>query len=77
MSSTTPQPEAVEFSEPGIRLGQFLKFVGAVEDGQEAKAVIADGLVKLNGDIDERRGAQLRHGDVVEFNGSAWRVSVA
>ena len=76
MSSTTPHPEPVEFSEPGIRLGQFLKYVNAVEDGQEAKAAIANGMVKLNGDIDERRGAQLHAGDVVEFNGEAWRVEI-
>ncbi|WP_394160145.1 RNA-binding S4 domain-containing protein [Galactobacter valiniphilus] len=76
MSAATPRIEDVLFAEEGIRLGQFLKFVGAVEDGQEAKAAIANGLVKLNGDIEERRGAQLAAGSVIEFNGQAWRIVV-
>lgn len=46
-----------------IRLGQALKLANLVEDGVEAKEVIAAGLVKVNGDIEERRGRQLTAGD--------------
>jgi ribosome-associated protein len=46
-----------------IRLGQALKLANLVDDGVEAKDVIAAGLVKVNGQIEERRGRQLVPGD--------------
>lgn len=49
-----------------IRLGQFLKFIDIAQDGQEAKKLILHGSVKVNGDIEKRRGRQLRAGDIVE-----------
>lgn len=75
-SNTHHNIEDVPFAEAGIRLGQLLKFVGAVEDGQEAKAVVADGEVEVNGEEETRRGRQLAFGDVVEFDGRAWRLVV-
>ena len=48
-----------------IRLGQFLKLAGVVDDGAQAREVVADGLVRVNGDIETRRGRQLHPGDVV------------
>lgn len=42
-----------------IKLGQALKLAGVVEDGVEAKYVIADGLVKVNGEVDVRRGRKV------------------
>ncbi|MDN4162707.1 RNA-binding S4 domain-containing protein [Nocardioides abyssi] len=58
-----------------IRLGQFLKLANLVETGAEAKPVIADGLVQVNGEVETRRGRQLRVGDVVVLRGQAARVS--
>ncbi|MDN4174254.1 RNA-binding S4 domain-containing protein [Nocardioides sp. SOB77] len=58
-----------------IRLGQFLKLANLVETGAEAKPVIAEGLVQVNGEVETRRGRQLRVGDVVELRGQAARVS--
>lgn len=58
-----------------IRLGQFLKLASLVENGVHAREVIADGLVKVNGEIEEARGKQLHPGDVVELNGIAVRVA--
>ena len=52
-----------------IKLGQALKAVGAVESGVEAKEVIQEGLVLVNGEIDTRRGRKLYEGDLVEFDG--------
>lgn len=49
-----------------IRLGQFLKFADLVESGAEARDVITDGDVRVNGETEMRRGRQLRPGDVVE-----------
>jgi ribosome-associated protein len=49
----------------GIRLGQLLKLAGVAADGGEAKALLAAGAVLVNGEAEERRGRQLRAGDVV------------
>ncbi|GAA2510513.1 RNA-binding S4 domain-containing protein [Winogradskya consettensis] len=57
-----------------IRLGQFLKLADLIETGGEAKLVIADGDVKVNGEIDTRRGRQLHPGDVVAVNGNSAKV---
>jgi len=53
-----------------IKLGQALKAVGLVESGVDAKFVIQDGLVKVNGSIEIQRGKKLYAGDVVEFDGN-------
>ncbi|WP_062518643.1 RNA-binding S4 domain-containing protein [Demequina silvatica] len=58
-----------------IRLGQFLQLAGLVDTGGEAKEVIADGLVTVNGEVDVRRGRQLHAGDVVALDGRAARVA--
>ncbi len=52
-----------------IKLGQALKFAGLVGSGVDAKYVITEGRVKVNGEVDERRGRKLYEGDVVEYNG--------
>ena len=52
-----------------IKLGQALKAAGLAETGSEAKEVILDGLVQVNGETDTRRGRKLYAGDVVTFNG--------
>jgi ribosome-associated protein len=64
----------VEIREGTIRLGQLLKLASLVEDGVEATELIRNGLVKVNGDIEERRGRQLKAGDVVEVNGERVRL---
>lgn len=70
-----PEPMDVAIRDESIRLGQFLKLANLVETGAEAKPVIADGLVLVNGEVETRRGRQLRVGDVVELKGQAARVS--
>ena len=65
----------VPIRDQSIRLGQFLKLANLVESGSEAKPVIADGLVRVNGDVETRRGRQLVLGDVVTLAGQAARVS--
>lgn len=57
-----------------IRLGQFLKFAGLLDSGGNAKEVIIDGYVTVNGEVDRRRGRQLHDGDLVTFEGRAVRV---
>lgn len=57
-----------------IKLGQLLKLADLVSDGVEAKYVIADGLVKVNGEVDTRRGRKVYGGDIVSFDGQEIKV---
>ena len=57
-----------------IKLGQALKLAGVVEDGVEAKYAIQDGLVKVNGEVDERRGRKVYEGDVITFEDQEIKV---
>ncbi|MCP9851194.1 RNA-binding S4 domain-containing protein [Cyanobium sp. Morenito 9A2] len=65
----TPERVAVRF-----RLDQFLKWQGLVATGGEAKLWVQQGEVKVNGEVEERRGRQLRPGDLVEIRGQAVAV---
>ena len=64
----------VPIRDDAIRLGQFLKLANLIESGAEAKLVIADGEVSVNGETEIRRGRRLVVGDVVEIGGMAARV---
>ncbi|WP_454227532.1 RNA-binding S4 domain-containing protein [Propioniciclava flava] len=57
-----------------IRLGQFLQVAGLLDTGGQAKQVIADGEVRVNGETETHRGRQLHHGDVVSLGGVSVRV---
>ncbi len=54
-----------------IKLGQAIKAAGLVESGVEAKIVIQDGEVKVNGVVETQRGKKLFGGEVVEYNASS------
>jgi ribosome-associated protein len=58
-----------------IRLGQLLKLAGLADSGADAKALLADGAVTVNGEPEERRGRQLHPGDVVTVGDESVRVS--
>ena len=58
-----------------IKLGQALKLAGVVEDGVEAKFAIQDGLVRVNGEVEKRRGRKVYEGDVISFNGDEIKVT--
>lgn len=57
-----------------IKLGQAVKAAGLVESGVEAKEVIQEGRVSVNGDVDTRRGRKLYAGDVAEYNGEQIKI---
>ena len=61
---------------PVIRLGDLLKFAGLVMTGGEAKMLIMDGQVKVNGEVCTQRGKQLKAGDQISLNGETVEVSV-
>lgn len=66
--------EIIKLKEEFIKLGQALKAAGLVENGAEAKDVIQNGLVKVNGEIDTRRGKKLYSGDIVSFDGEEIKI---
>ena len=66
--------EIIKLREEFIKLGQALKAAGLVESGVEAKEVIQDGLVKVNGGVDTRRGKKLYDGDIVSFDGTDIKI---
>lgn len=68
------EPMDIGIRDESIRLGQFLKLANLVEHGGEAKAVLANNEVTVNGELDTRRGRQLVDGDVVERGGVSARV---
>lgn len=66
--------EKVKISTEYIKLDQLLKFAGAVAIGSEAKAIIAEGRVKVNGEVCTMRGKKIRSGDVVSLEGKDIKV---
>lgn len=59
--------ENIKIKDDFIKLGQALKMAGLVDSGVDAKFVILDGLVKVNGVVEKQRGKKLRPGDVIEY----------
>ncbi len=59
----------IKIKDEYIKLGQALKLAGMVGSGVEAKIVIQDGQVLVNGEVELQRGKKLRNGDVISFNG--------
>lgn len=57
---------SVPISDDSIRLGQFLKLAGLAESGADARILLEEGEVTVNGEPEARRGRQLRRGDEVE-----------
>ena len=56
--------------EESIRLGQLLKLVDAVPTGAQVKDVLVTGAIRVNGEAEDRRGRQVRRGDVVSIEGT-------
>ena len=70
-----PEPRDVPIRDESIRLGQFLKLADLIDNGADAKPLLMRGLVSVNGEVETRRGRQLRNGDVVTLDTQAVRVS--
>ncbi|MCI8784110.1 MAG: RNA-binding S4 domain-containing protein [Dorea sp.] len=66
--------DVVRLRDEYIKLGQALKAAGLVGSGAEAKEVIVEGSVKVNGETDTRRGRKLYAGDVITFNGEEVKI---
>jgi len=70
-----PPPRDVAIAENMIRLGQLLKLSGLAESGAEARSLVQEGLVQVNGEVETRRGRQLHRGDLVTVDGERVRVA--
>lgn len=66
--------EIIKLRDEFIKLGQALKAANLVEDGVEAKYVIQDGEVLVNGKPDTRRGRKLYDGDIISYHGEEVRI---
>lgn len=66
--------DVIRLKDEYIKLGQALKAAGLVESGAEAKEVIVEGSVRVNGETDTRRGRKLYAGDVITFNGEEVKI---
>lgn len=64
----------IKIRDEFIKLGQALKLAGVVEDGVEAKYAIQDGLVQVNGEVDQRRGRKVYEGEVITFEDQEIKV---
>jgi ribosome-associated protein len=74
-SPRQPVETVVEIDGPTIRLGQLLKLAGLIDSGGDVRPILSAGQVAVNGTREERRGRQLRDGDVVDFAGTKIRLS--
>ena len=70
-------PETVEIDTEFIKLDSLLKFACLTATGGEAKTVIADGLVRVNGEVCTARGKKIYPGDSVAFAGHRIVVGAA
>lgn len=72
--SEPPHVREVPVRDDGIRLGQLLKLADLVETGADAKELLQEGVVRVNGEIEVRRGRQLSRGDVVQVGHETARL---
>lgn len=72
----SPEPRDVQIRDETIRLGQLLKLAGVAESGGGARELVQDGAVRVNGEVETRRGRRLHAGDLVETGGERLRVIV-
>ena len=66
--------EKVIIRDDFIKLGQAMKLAGMVGSGVDAKMLIQDGQVEVNGDVEYQRGKKLHEGDVITFNGESVQI---
>lgn len=66
--------ETIKLRDEYIKLGQALKAAGLVGSGVDAKVVIQNGYVEVNGTVETQRGKKLYDGDLVTYNGSSVKI---
>ena len=66
--------ETIHIRDEYIKLGQAMKLAGMSGSGIDAKVVIQEGLVEVNGQVELQRGKKLRSGDVITYNGESVKI---
>ncbi|WP_294785574.1 RNA-binding S4 domain-containing protein [uncultured Eubacterium sp.] len=66
--------EKVIIRDDFIKLGQAMKLAGMVGSGVDAKMLIQDGQVEVNGEVEYQRGKKLHEGDIITFNGESVQI---
>ena len=66
--------EIIHLKDEFIKPGQALKLAGLAESGLDAKIAVQDGLVKVNGSVETRRGRKLYPGDTVSYDGKTFQI---
>lgn len=66
--------EKVIIRDDFVKLGQAMKLAGMVGSGVDAKMLIQDGQVEVNGEVEYQRGKKLHEGDVITFNGESVQI---
>lgn len=66
--------EKVIIRDDFIKLGQAMKLAGMIGSGVDAKMLIQDGQVEVNGEVEYQRGKKLHEGDVITFNGESVQI---
>ena len=67
----------VEVSQEPVELYKILKFEGMVPSGGEAKLVVGEGMVKVNGKVETRKRKKIMSGDTIEFAGEQIKIKLA
>lgn len=66
--------EKVKIKTEFIKLDQFIKYVGLAGSGADAKNMVAEEMIKVNGQVELQRGKKLRSGDKIEINGKTFEI---
>ena len=66
--------QVIKLRDDFIKLGQAIKAAGLVESGVEAKIVIQNGEVKVNGAVETQRGKKLTSGEIISYNGEEVKI---
>ena len=74
MKKKDDEMEIVEINTEFIKLDQLLKWANFTASGVESKMFILNGEVKVNGEVETRRGKKIYDGYIVEFNGEKIKV---
>ncbi len=67
----------VTLEKEPVELYKILKFEGIVENGGQAKAVIADGQVQVNGEVETQKRKKIVSGDIIEFAQKKYQMQIA
>ena len=66
--------KTVKIDTEYIKLNQFLKFAAIIQNGSDGKLIISEGKIKVNGEVENRRGKKLKKSDIVKFEDNEYEI---